>query len=244
MMNQFFPQCEVFINLEPEEAGQYLLMYLNNFVRNNRNQQLHKSHFINSSNSDVINYSGQDKEKVLRVMAEAWQWLEKEGFLAPVPDAGSEGWMIISRRGEKVQAPGDFKNFKHIQMLPKKNLDPILAQKVWPSFVSGDFDTAIFAAFKEVEIRMRDAAELDNTHYGTKLAREVFHIEEGQLTDKTSVDRGERQAYSDLFAGAIGVFKSPGDHRVVNYDDPFTAVSIIMFANTLIQIIEKRKNLN
>lgn len=82
---------------------------------------------------------------------------------------------------------------------------------------------------------------IDSTHLGVSLAREVFNPEKGQLTDMATPDKGERVGHMELFAGAIGVFKNPGSHRPVNYDDPVTVVSLILFANTLLQIIDKRK---
>jgi len=49
---------------------------------------------------------------------------------------------------------------------------------------------------------------------------------------------GNRQATSDLFAGAIGVFKNPASHREVEYDDPTFASEVIMLADLLLRMLD------
>jgi len=61
---------------------------------------------------------------------------------------------------------------------------------VKPLFVRGDYDTAVFRAFKEVEIRVRKKAGYDNDEYGRELMVHAFGPN-GPLTDKT-VAKGER----------------------------------------------------
>jgi uncharacterized protein (TIGR02391 family) len=242
-LKDFLPPSEVLIELEPEEVAPNLLMYLNYYVKqdNNRNK-VHISQHLNESNSVFAGYAGMYRDQVLFVLAEAWGWLVQQNFLCPDPtESHSNGWLFISRRGKTIQSTDDFKKYTHISLLPRNVLDPELNKKVWPSFIDGDFDTAIFAAFKEVEVRMRTTAGLDTSHIGVNLARKVFNPENGQLTEKLNPDKGEKVVYMELFAGSIGVFKNPGSHRPVDYDNPVTVVSLILFANTLLQIIEKRR---
>ncbi|MFA6446277.1 MAG: TIGR02391 family protein, partial [Candidatus Paceibacterota bacterium] len=134
----------------------------------------------------------------------------------------------------------DFKKYDHIKLLPRNVLDERLAQKVWSTFIRGDFEIAILSAFKEVEVRIRSAAKLKVTDLGVNLARLAFNPEHGPLTDTTNPDGGERVSYMELFSGSIGAFKNPSSHRDVNYDDPVIATSLILYANTLLKIIDQR----
>lgn len=236
-----FPPAEALIELEPEEIGQYLLVYLNKIRIDEGRNKFHRYNETSGENSSVRQYAAQLNLQVSEVLAEAWMWLVAEGFLAPTPNENSNDWVRISRRGQKITSIEDFKQYEHIKLLPKKVLDPVLAQKIWASFIRGDFETAIFSAFKEVEIRLRGAAKLSPKDVGVDLARKAFHPDTGLLTDYNNPDRGERQSYSDLFAGALGTFKNPSSHRDVNYDDPVIATGLILHAHTLLQIIEQRR---
>lgn len=244
-MKNYFPPLATLLDMDPEAVAPFLLIYLNDYINNQRgNKEFHMNHVLGKEQAAVREYSGgyPNDDKVMIVLTEAWGILMSQNFLSPAPSSGmNHGFVSITRKGQQVKTEEDFKKFAHLKLLSRDVLDPELSKKAWTSFVDGDFEMAIFAAFKEVEVRMRNTAGLDNTHLGTRLAREVFDPQKGQLTDITNPDNGEKQAYSDLFAGAIGVFKNPTSHRPVNYDDPVTAVSLILFANTLLKVIDERK---
>lgn len=106
------------------------------------------------------------------------------------------------------------------------------------NFNTGDYETACFAAMKEVEVAVRDAAGLDNSVLGVKLMRTAFKPEGGPLTD-TAAEGGEKSATMDLFAGAIGAFKNPASHRTVQFDDAVEAAEIIQLADLLLKIVRR-----
>ena len=177
---------------------------------------------------------------------EAWQWLEREGFVAKRPtslpdveSAGSTVEYFVTRRGKRIQSREDFETYRKGNLLPERQLHPIIAHKVWSLFFRGEYDTAVFQAFKEVEIAVRTAGNYAEMDYGTDLMRTAFNVSSGNLTDHNQAS-SEKQALSDLFAGAIGYYKNPHSHRNV----PVTAedaVEMIILASHLLRIVDLRK---
>ncbi len=113
----------------------------------------------------------------------------------------------------------------------------LLADKVVPLFRRGDYDTAVFAAFKEVEVRVREAAGLPGHLIGVSLMREAFR--DGGPLANMNQDKGERVALMETFAGAIGMFKNPGSHRSVEFSAN-DAAALIHFASYLLLVVETR----
>jgi hypothetical protein len=83
-----------------------------------------------------------------------------------------------------------------------------LFDNVYNLFIRGDYDTAVFRAYKEVEVRVREKAGLPSDMVGVTLMRTAFHTDTGKLTDRDAVP-AERQATSDLFAGVLGLIQVP-----------------------------------
>jgi uncharacterized protein (TIGR02391 family) len=159
------------------------------------------------------------------------------GLLAP---KNVHGWHFISRRGRRVlQRSQDFSSFLRSNVLPKATLHPVIAERVWSSFVRGEYDIAVLQAFKEVEVAVRAAAQFEDKDIGVPMMRRAFNPTSGPLTD-TSLEAGEREAMMSLFSGAIGAFKNPSSHRHVGVSDAHVAAEIIAFASLLMRIVDDR----
>ena len=118
-------------------------------------------------------------------------------------------------------------------------LDPILARKVIPTYLRGDYETAVFQAYKEVEVRVRQVCRFGDDKLGVSLMREAFNPDKGPLRDE-NIDQSEREAMAALFAGSIGLMKNPASHRNTNLDDPGEAAEAILWANYLLRIVDRR----
>ena len=146
---------------------------------------------------------------------------------------------FVTRKGKKVADIQDFNTYRQSYLLPPERLDAVLLQTVKPTFVRGDYDTAIFQAFKEVEVRVRKKATLQNSDIGVALMQKAFRPgpPPGPLTDQ-SAEPSEQVGLMNLFTGAMGVFKNPSSHRTVSVTDPKEVADVIMFANHLLRIVD------
>ncbi len=228
------PDPEVLLSLEPEELARVVLEYLSS-LSPTEGGQLNRYNF--SLPHTVQGYPPHYQNRISQALMEAWVWLEREGLIAPEP--GSQGnWVFITRRGKELRQATDLESYRHADMLPKQILHPVITQKVWPPFLRGDYDTAVFQAFKEVEVQVRALGGFTAQDIGTDLMRKAFHMDKGPLTDLSLV-KAERQALSDLFAGAIGSYKNPHSHRNVQIDRA-EAVEMITLASHLLKIADSR----
>src|SRR3972149_3627709 len=193
------PDPEALLALEPEELAGVVLQYLNSLPSSDSGQ-LNRYNF--SLPHTVQEYPGEYRERVSRALMEAWVWLEREGLLAPKPGTQGE-WVFVTRRGQQVATPDDLRRYRRANVLPRQLLHPSLAQKVWASFLRGDYDTAVFQAFKEVEVRVREAGAFSDSDLGVQLMRKAFEPGKGPLSD-ISAPSAEQEALAHLFAGAIG----------------------------------------
>ena len=122
--------------------------------------------------------------------------------------------------------------------LPEHKFHPMIPQNVWSSFSQEAYGSAVFEAFKQVEIAVREAGGYPDTAYGLDLMRKAFNVDNGNLTDEEQPP-AEKQARSDLFAGAIGAYKNPGSHREVEITAE-EAIEMIALASLLLRIVDSR----
>ena len=124
-------------------------------------------------------------------------------------------------------------------LVPSLLFHPLIIKRAYPALRREEFDTAVFRAFKSVEVRVREMSGLPPDLVGTSLMRKAFDVEDGPLTNMTS-PRAEREALSHLFSGAIGCYKNPHSHRDVEltFNEAF---QMLLLASHLLQVLERAK---
>jgi uncharacterized protein (TIGR02391 family) len=217
---QFFPPDGEVLQMDPSELGPWLLRYMGQ-----------NGAMTNRFNFGQAIPGGQIAERFM----EAWSWLEREGFIARKANDMNGNDCFITRAGQQVAAAEDFGAYLKASMFPD-GLDPVITRTGRPLFARGDYDTAVFRAFKEVEVRVRKKdASLDG-EYGVDLMNKAFGPK-GALMK--AADPKDRASMREMFAGAFSICRNPSAHREVQFADPREVIDLICFANQLLRIVDR-----
>ena len=186
------PNGDDLLQLEVEELAGVLLMVLNSYpepdrIAFQRQSNLHRSGLCKALSNNP-QYPGLQNE-INKALMEAWSWLQSESFL--IVDPYASDWFFVSRSGKRLKSRDDLDSYRKANLLPKGQLHPVIASRVYPAFLRGDYETAIFQAFKEVEICVRRAGQFLPEMSGIDLMRRAFSPSNGPLTDM-GLPAGER----------------------------------------------------
>ncbi len=236
------PQPEDVLALTPEDLGGVIIELMPPLLQNG----MFNPAALLAQAYQVVgqSYPPGSRRAVELAVAEAISWLVTEGLLVPDPGQPAPGFYVPTRRAQSLKTRIDVEAFSRGRILPDELLPTVFAEKVVSLFRRGDHDVAVFQAFKEVEVAVRNTANAKGAGYadsevGTTLMRKAFHPDTGPLANKSLVP-AEREAEMHLFAAAIGHAKNPTSHRDVAIT-ALEAARLIIFASHLFEIVERRK---
>lgn len=118
-------------------------------------------------------------------------------------------------------------------------LRPNLYKKIYQYYKNGDFETAIFKAFKLLEEKVRTKANLPPSDNVARLMSDAFKSDGGRLKYPYAKTEGEQNGIQNLMRGSIMFFKSPRSHRTVITDNPNRVMFIFAFAHLLLEIVDE-----
>lgn len=178
--------------------------------------------------------NGRDQQ-TLRLLAEAIQWLFQFGLIAKDPQQSANAAIFVTRLGHSVLEKGPQQLGAVIRM--QGDVHPLIQAKARPQFLLGEYEQAVFASMKAVEVRVRDLGQFGDDDIGVALMNKAFGPN-GPLTDQQAV-KGEQDGTRALFVGAYAVFRNPSGHREVNYDDVSEAAEMVHTASLLMRILDR-----
>lgn len=175
-----------------------------------------------------------------RKLMEAFGWLERNGLIIEEPYYIHRKMHVyrLSGLGEHVNSETDLKELQRRLACRKEILDPRVTNKCWETFLKGDYSSSIFAAFKEIEVAVREAGQFSNSDIGVSLMTKAFRPG-GKLANSAEVS-GEQSALAALFEGAVGRFRNPSAHRHMEIESPEEAFEMLAFASHLMRIVNDR----
>ncbi|HEY2858545.1 MAG TPA: TIGR02391 family protein [Terracidiphilus sp.] len=236
-ISSIVPDPQKLLALETPEVAFVLLQHLaSGNVGSSPERSVFMGNFFQQAVSPVNAYPAEYQTAITEHLIMAWQWLLRENLLIPYP-GNTTGWVCVSSRGHKAVAKEQFDKYRHAALLPQGILHPSMSATAFSAFLRGEYDIAIFAAFRALENMVRDVCKYSSQAVGVKLMRDAFDPKSGPLTDKTLVN-AEQEAMAHVYAGAIGLFKNPTSHRLNSFTRPEEAVSLVLLANYLIAQVE------
>jgi uncharacterized protein (TIGR02391 family) len=147
--------------------------------------------------------------------------------------------MTLTEKGKSATERTDFERVRVRNLLQEEMLHPLLQGRIFGYFAADDLGTAVFEAFKTVEIEVHSAGAYPEKEMGKTLMFKAFAV--GGPLSKPTDDKQDCDALSGLFAGALSRFRNPGAHTNRTFSDVLEAMEELMLASRLLRTLDDRR---
>lgn len=236
------PSSKIVNDLPPEDLAVIVLQCLNSENARSARQSgmsVPHSHLGNFCNGESANYEQAGQPECALALAAAWMHLAATGMIAIDPRSRND-WYCLTARGRSIKTKADTEHFKAAALFPRGVLNPLIDKEAYGEFLRGDYEIAVFKAFRAIEMVVRRAIGAGNEVLGKDLMAKAFNPRDGVLRDEDELV-AEQESLMYLYMGAIGRFKNPPSHREVYFTHPSEAVEAIQFASLLMRIANDRE---
>jgi len=165
--------------------------------------------------------------------------LERDGYVMQDAGQSSDVFKVLTEKANQLVE----QSLDEMQ-LPSVDVDQLITRDdlrnlVHDDYLVGDYETAIFKAFRHLEELVRFKAQQPSQVIGADLISTAFNPNQGVLAHPNAQTTAEQDGFHLLLRGAIMWFKNPSSHRTVGYADPEEAAQVLAFANLLLDLVDQ-----
>jgi uncharacterized protein (TIGR02391 family) len=230
-LKTLIPDAATLLAMAPERLAVVLLPA----IRADMDRNPRRAHFASFTAGVQGDYGAEGAACAVAVAA-AWTYLVTIGVLVADPTQNA-GWFVLTQRGEAIRGDEDFRHLQAVSLYPRGRIHPYIERLTFADYVAGDYESAVFKAFRGIEIAIRDLGDFTNADFGLVMVAKAFAVDGGRLTMLDDVS-AEREAVRNLFMGAYGWFRNPTGHRSVRFDGPEIALEILGLASLMMRQID------
>ncbi|AOG22642.1 TIGR02391 family protein [Acidovorax sp. RAC01] len=178
-LKSLIPDAASVIEMHPAELAGYVLESLMSASEDERSIW-HRRNYCSQVMREYGNPIHGGSAEVGIACSTAWAWLESNGLICRHPEQDND-WFLPTRRAREVGSRRGLRQVISNHELPEEFLHAELLVNARPLFLQSRFDTAVFEAFKALEVAIREAAKLGHELVGVSLASRAFNPEDGPL---------------------------------------------------------------
>jgi uncharacterized protein (TIGR02391 family) len=236
---RIFPTADLLIAGLPAPIQRAVLRHIVEFT----NSKMHPMTTCNDVVTRLLEHGGYAYDVAKRRAVEtsisrAWKALEDYGLVEPPDiDNGKNGYRIVTEKGLALDSESDFEAAVVRGSISRALFHPALPDAAWNAFTSGDYDTAVFEAFKAIEIAVRTKGGFSSTDFGAAMMQKAFDPVTGPLTNAAATPQ-RRKRRCELFTGAFDELRNPKAHGDPTITNPLLAVEEMMIAGALRRIVD------